>query len=59
MTNIRLADLKQFNIMNKNRPMSERSKHYLGLCKNDGCYMMRREYSAYCEECSKKYKKLQ
>lgn len=29
-----------------------KSRTYLGLCKNETCYNLRRKHSAYCEICA-------
>ena len=38
--------------------LTVRSRSYLGLCKNDGCYGMREKCSSFCKNCSEKNKGL-
>lgn len=35
--------------------IANRSRTFLGMCKNDTCYNTRRDGSAYCQACSDKF----
>lgn len=49
-----LAQEKEYEEAKKkiDKALTVRSRTFLGLCKNDKCYNVRRNNSAYCQICS-------
>lgn len=54
--NLTLEEEKQYEEAKKkiDEALTIRSRSFLGLCKNENCYNLRRTGSSFCQDCSNK-----